>query len=394
MRARGRIRGHMTASPFSPFDRDMMRVALRMGARGLGSTAPNPAVGAVIADLATGEVIARGWTQPGGRPHAETEAIGRAGARARGATLYVTLEPCAHQGKTPPCADAIIAAGLARVVIGVGDPDPRTAGAGVARLTSAGVDVCTGVCEAEAHWLTLGHILRMSAGRPFVTLKIATDPHGGIAEGDGQAPRWVTGPEARAAGHGLRARADAILVGSGTVLADDPELTCRLPGLAERSPVRVVLAGARPVPQTSKLVRSASQRPLIVIRPGPASAHLDGLAAPGVQVIEAADTEPLVAPGAVLGLLAERGITRVLVEGGPRIWRTFAADGVVDEIALFTAGTGQPEAFARSVLQTYLGRDGFKLIERRPMGGDTLWRWADPAALVPLSARLAGPAPH
>lgn len=358
------------------FDLDMMRIALRMGARGLGQTSPNPAVGAVIADEQTGEVIARGWTQPGGRPHAETEAIRRAGDRARGMTMVVTLEPCAHHGKTPPCADAIILAGLKRVVIGVGDPDPRTAGEGIARLRAAGIGVTEHVLEDEARWLTLGHILRITQNRPFVTLKIATDAEGNIPHGDGTAPRWATGAEARAAGHLLRAEHDAILVGSGTVAADDPELTCRLPGLAHRSPVRVVLAGQSPLPAAAKLIQSAQSFPIIVIRPQSSHAADAYAGRPGITVLDAPATGPGVAAGTALHILADLGYTRLLVEGGPRLWRSFAAAGLADEAALFVAGQAANEETARAILMRHVAVGSYKLIEKRTAGRDTLWRWA------------------
>ena len=204
-------------------------------------------------------------------------------SRARGATLYVTLEPCAHFGKTPPCADAIVAAGIARVVVGTGDPDPRTAGQGIAKLRAAGIAVTENVLEPEARWLTLGHILRVTHKRPFVTLKIATDADGSIAPGDGTAPRWVTGPQARAAGHKLRAEADAILVGAGTLRADNPELTCRLPGLANRSPVRVVLAGRAALDPSAKLFATATQVPVLILRAGAARPSDHDLAAAGAE---------------------------------------------------------------------------------------------------------------
>ena len=205
---------------FTPFDHHMMGIALTLARRGFGTTAPNPSVGAVIADEATGEVIARGLTRPGGRPHAETQALERAGERARGATLYVTLEPCAHHGKTPPCADAVIAAGIRRVVIGAGDPDPRVAGEGSARMRAAGILVETGLLADEADWVTRGHILRVTEQRPFVQLKMALSAEGHVPRGKGGAPKFVTGAEARAAGHLLRAEADAILVGSGTFISE------------------------------------------------------------------------------------------------------------------------------------------------------------------------------
>ena len=219
-----------------------MDMALMLARRGLGNAAPNPAVGAVIVNPVSGDVIARGWTQPGGRPHAETEALKRAGARAADATMYVTLEPCSHHGSTPPCADALIAAGIARVVVAIEDPDARVSGRGLDRLRAAGIEVTRGIRSEEADWVTRGHILRVSERRPFIQLKLAVDAEGRVPRGaDGQ-PLWVTGPEARARGQLLRAQADAILVGSRTVADDDPELPCRLPGLFERTPVRVVLA--------------------------------------------------------------------------------------------------------------------------------------------------------
>jgi len=355
--------------PVPPFDLAMMRIALRMAERGLGTAAPNPAVGAVIADEATGEVIARGWTQPGGRPHAETEALGRAGARARGTTLYVTLEPCAHHGQTPPCTDAVIAAGVRRVVIGVGDPDPRTAGEGIARLRDAGLTVSVGVLDREARWVTLGHILRITEQRPLVTLKLATDAAGAVAPGDGGAPRWVTGPDARAAGHLLRAEADAILVGAGTVAADNPELTCRLPGLAARSPVRIVLGGSNRLDPAARLFATARTVPVIVYRDGTNLAEDRQLEASGAEVVPLPESSL----PAVLAHLAGRGLTRLLVEGGPKVWRSFAEAGLVDEVVLFMAGHGGTSDALRA-LEAHLGAIALEMADRRPVGPDTMWR--------------------
>jgi len=246
-----------------------MGLALRLARRMLGNTAPNPAVGAVIADPASGELIASGWTQPGGRPHAEADSLRRAGSRAYGQTLYVTLEPCSHHGRTPPCADALVAAGIRRVVCAVEDPDPRVSGQGLARLRQAGVAVEVGVLAEEARWMAAGHILRMTANRPFVQLKLALSSNGLLARGDGR-PRWVSGPEARAFGHLLRARADAVLVGRRTVLDDDPELTCRLPGLMDLSPRRIVLDPHFRTPRDARLVRTAAEVPLTIIGAAPA----------------------------------------------------------------------------------------------------------------------------
>src|SRR5689334_20006331 len=219
-----------------PFDLRSMRAALALARRGLGTVWPNPAVGCVI--VSDGRVVGRGWTQPGGRPHGETEALRRAGEAARRATAYVSLEPCCHWGKTPPCVDALIAAGVRRVVVALEDPDPRVAGRGIARLRDAGVEVETGVCTEEAAEINAGFFCRLRLGRPLVTLKLATSLDGRIATRSGES-QWITGPPARERSHLLRATHDAILVGTETVIADDPQLTCRLPGLADRSPVRV-----------------------------------------------------------------------------------------------------------------------------------------------------------
>lgn len=326
---------------FSDFDRQMMGVALTMARRGLGTTAPNPSVGAVIADERSGELIARGVTQPGGRPHAEPEALKRAGDRARGATLYVTLEPCAHHGKTPPCAEAVVGAGIGRVVIGIEDPDPRTQGSGIARLKAAGVYVDVGLMADTARWVTLGHILRVTEGRPFVQLKMALTGDGEVPRGAKGRALIVTGPEARAQGHRLRAESDAILIGGATARDDDPDLTCRLPGLTARSPVRVVLSKGLDLPTDLKLVRTSRDVPVWAVSgPGPDAAMVAALEAAGVRVIAVPAAASSGGPPVreVLAQLSEAGVTRLLVEGGPRIWQAFAEAGCVDEIVLFEAG--------------------------------------------------------
>ena len=320
------------------FDNTMMGIALRMAKRGLGTTAPNPSVGAVIADETTGEVIARGWTQPGGRPHAETEALCRAGARVRGATMYVTLEPCAHHGKTPPCAEAIIAAGVKRVVVGVGDPDTRTAGQGIARLRAAGIEVKEGVLEDEARWMVLGHILRVTEKRPFVQMKMALADDGTVHRGWAGQPVIVTGPEARAQGHMMRAEADAILVGRQTVIDDNPALTCRLPGLQPRSPVRVVVTSSAQGLGRSALAASAREVPLwILCGPEASDDAVAVLESGGARVFRLPVTAGKVAITAVAETLAGQGITRLLVEGGTEIWRSFALAGLIDEAVVFNA---------------------------------------------------------
>lgn len=354
----------------SPFDLHMMAIALRMAERGLGQTAPNPAVGAVIADERQGIVLARGWTQPGGRPHAETEAIRAAGDEARDATLYVTLEPCAHFGKTPPCADAIIAAGVKRVVVGVGDPDPRTAGQGLARLRAAGIEVIEGVREAEARWVTLGHMLRVTEGRPFVEAKLALDAMGEIARGENGRPVWVTGPEARALGHMMRARTDAILVGGGTVRDDDPELTCRPPGLLGRSPLRVVVTRRPETLFGSKILATAHLVPVLVaVGGGLASGVADRLREAGAAVAVIPDAGAELDVRALLTNLAERGITRLLVEGGPGMWAVFAQSGVVDAATILQAGETAARA-AVALPGRWLPGADLRLADRRRIGND------------------------
>ncbi|MET4388817.1 diaminohydroxyphosphoribosylaminopyrimidine deaminase/5-amino-6-(5-phosphoribosylamino)uracil reductase [Bradyrhizobium sp. F1.4.3] len=315
-------------------DRRFMQLALSLGRRGQGRTWPNPAVGAVI--VKDGVILGRGWTQAGGRPHAEPEALRRAGEAARGATLYVTLEPCSHFGKSPPCADVVIAAGIKRVVAAVEDPNPEVAGQGHARLRAAGITVDVGLCAAEAAFDHAGHFHRIRDKRPHVILKLAVSSDGKIGAFGGR-PVSITGEAARNRVHLLRAQCDGILVGIGTVLADDPMLTCRLPGMAARSPVRVVLDQSLRIPASSQLVRSARETPLWVIGSELAeAAAATRLGAAGAQIIR---VPPESASGldlpAVLHALAEKGITRLMVEGGSRVAASFVAADLVDEIWLF-----------------------------------------------------------
>jgi diaminohydroxyphosphoribosylaminopyrimidine deaminase/5-amino-6-(5-phosphoribosylamino)uracil reductase len=316
-------------------DQRFMQLALTLGRRGQGRTWPNPAVGAVV--VKDGVIVGRGWTQPGGRPHAEPEALRRAGAAARGATLYVTLEPCSHVGKSPPCADAIIAAGIARVVSAIEDPNPEVAGQGHARLRAAGIAVDIGLGAAEAAHDHAGHFRRIRDKRPHVILKLAVSPDDKIGAA-GRKPMAITGEAAQARVHLLRAQCDAVLVGIGTVRADDPLLTCRLPGMEARSPVRVVLDRALRISGTSRLVHSARETPLWVmtsdLSEAPAAMKLG---AAGAQVIRVATTTtppPGLELPAVLHALAEKGITRLLVEGGARVASSFVAVGLIDEVWL------------------------------------------------------------
>jgi diaminohydroxyphosphoribosylaminopyrimidine deaminase / 5-amino-6-(5-phosphoribosylamino)uracil reductase len=362
-----------TPSAAADTDRRFMELALRMARRMLGRTAPNPAVGAVIADEATGEVIMRGWTQQGGRPHAEGYALARAGVRARGQTMYVTLEPCSHHGRTPPCADAIVSAGMRRVVCAIEDPNPEIAGRGLAVLRKAGIAVDLGLCAEEARWMAAGHILRMTRDRPFVQLKIAVSADGLIAPGDG-APRWVTGPEARQFAHILRARADAILVGRRTVADDNPELTCRLPGLEGRSPRRVVLDAKFRTPTTTKMFSTAEQVPVTIFG-DTRSVAPDYPKGVEVRRMPAAADGRLNLAVALESLAAE-GVTRVLVEGGPTIAGAFLDADLVDEVVI-GYGTEALGANGRMPvgdkgLEFLRQADRWQTVDERRIGADRL----------------------
>lgn len=317
-------------------DGHFMRAALSLARRGLGAVWPNPTVGCVL--VKDGEVVGRGWTQPGGRPHGETEALNRAGARARGATAYVSLEPCCHHGKTPPCTDALIAAGIARAVVAFEDPDPRVAGRGIAKLREAGIAVDTGLLAEEASAINAGFLTRLSRLRPLVTLKLATTLDGKIATASGES-RWITGEAARNRAHLLRATHDAVMVGVATVVADDPLLTCRLPGLADRKPVRVVIDGSLRAPLTTQLVAGAKEVPTwFVHRSGVAASRVAAFRACGVELIEVPLSDSSEIDLAVaLGELGKRGLTRVLVEGGARLAGGLLEADLVDRLAWFQA---------------------------------------------------------
>jgi diaminohydroxyphosphoribosylaminopyrimidine deaminase / 5-amino-6-(5-phosphoribosylamino)uracil reductase len=358
-------------------DQRFMQLALTLGRRGQGRTWPNPAVGAVV--VKDGIIVGRGWTQPGGRPHAEPEALKRAGEAARGATLYVTLEPCSHFGKSPPCADAIIAAGIARVVSAIEDPNPEVAGQGHARLRAAGITVDVGLGAAEAAHDHAGHFRRVRDKRPHVILKLAVSSDDKIGAA-GHRPVAVTGEAVRARVHLLRAQCDAILVGIGTVQADDPLLTCRLPGMEARSPVRVVLDRALRLPGTSKLVHSARETPLWVMASDLAEAPAAmKLGAAGAQVIRAA-TAAAPRPGldlsAVLHTLAEKGITRLMVEGGARVASSFVAAGLIDEVWLLrgpdSIGADGVAALDALPLTTITQSPAFRVRASEMLQNDTL----------------------
>ena len=350
-----------------------MGLALTLGRRGLGNAWPNPAVGAVV--VRDGIVVGRGWTQPGGRPHAEVEALRRAGDAARGATLYATLEPCSHHGKTPPCVDAIVAAGVARVVSALEDPNPEIAGEGHARLRTNGVAVEVGVCAEEARRAHAGHIRRVRDGRPHVTLKLAVSADGkaGLA---GRKPAAITGEAARTRVHLMRAMNDAVVTGIGTVLSDDPQLTCRLPGMDARSPVRVVLDSNLRLPPGSQLAGTATRTLDWVFVEEGARVDDTALTQAGVEILRVPGKNGRLDLAAVLRGLSGRGITRVMVEAGPILSAAFLAADLVDEAALFRSGdplgADAIDALEGLPLSSLTLSPRLKLVGREPVGGDIL----------------------
>jgi len=363
-------------------DEDHMAQALTLARRGLGTTWPNPSVGCVVL-APSGEIVGRGVTAPGGRPHAEAVALERAGARAAAGTLYVTLEPCAYEGRGAACADVIVAADLARVVVAMGDPDPRTAGHGLAKLRAAGIEIVKGVLHHEARDVTLGHVLRVSEGRPAVTLKLAVGNDGRVPRGEAGAPTWITGDLARSHAHLLRARSDAILVGRGTVMADNPSLTCRLPGMECRSPVRVILDRRLRTPTNARLFEDEMvQEWFICARDEmePNAAALHALQELGAEIIPVTiDAHGLPAIKEVLDQLAKRGITRVLVEGGPSVAHVFLEGDLIDEAIIYQGSTPAGRdgllPFVGEGLDRLTKSGHFTLTQERTFGPDRMTWW-------------------
>jgi diaminohydroxyphosphoribosylaminopyrimidine deaminase/5-amino-6-(5-phosphoribosylamino)uracil reductase len=369
-------------------DHARMGQALALARRVLGQTWPNPAVGCVIGR--EGRVLGRGHTQPSGRPHAEQVALAQARERhgteaLRGATAWITLEPCAHHGRTPPCADALVAAGIARVVAAIRDPDPRVNGAGFDRLRAAGVAVETGCRAAEATRQQAGFLSRIQRGRPWLTLKLAATLDGRIATATGES-RWITGSDSRARVHLMRAMSDAVLVGGGTARADDPMLDVRLPGLTDRRPVRVVVDSMLTLGTGSRLVRSAAAQPLWLLHGEDASAarrdRLIALGVRGMPVRRGPDGR--LDPRAMLDAMGEQGLTRVLCEGGGALAASLLSASLVDELALFTAGKaigaeGHP-ALGALGLERLADAPPFTLERVEQLGGDVLTRWRAGAA--------------
>ncbi len=357
-------------------DRRYMALALSLGRRGQGACWPNPAVGCVI--VKEGRVVGRGWTQPGGRPHAEPVALAQAGDAAQGATAYVTLEPCAHHGQTPPCAEALIAAKVARVVVAVEDSDARVSGRGLTMLQAAGIEVTTGVLADEAARDLQGFFLKTDLGRPFLTLKLATTLDGRIATATGES-RWITGPEARRAVHGMRLRHDAVMVGGGTARADDPSLTVRGFGDVDQR-VRIVVSRRLDLPLMSTLARTAKDIPLWIVHGADADPNLQQAWRDlGAELLSCPlDGVHLSAKG-VLEALGSRGLTRVFCEGGGALAASLLAADLVDELITFSAGVvigaeGHP-AIGAMGLARLDEAPRFDLVSERRVGQDMMCVW-------------------
>ncbi|MCB1383304.1 MAG: bifunctional diaminohydroxyphosphoribosylaminopyrimidine deaminase/5-amino-6-(5-phosphoribosylamino)uracil reductase RibD [Notoacmeibacter sp.] len=361
----------------SGLDARFMAAAIRLSRKHLGLTATNPSVGTLIVrDDGNGPAIAgSGVTALGGRPHAEPQALAEAGERARGATAYVTLEPCAHHGRTPPCADALVSAGIARVVIAAADPDPRVSGKGAAILRAAGIAVTEGVLAGDAENLMAGYLMRSAKSRPEVTLKLALSGDGMIGiRGHGQIA--ITGEVAKAQVHMMRARADAILVGAGTVLADDPDLTCRLSGLEARSPQRIVLDRGLKTPVTSRILRSARQVPVMIAAANDsAPERREMLAELGVTLLATDVYDGRICLPELLEDLAARGISSLFVEGGAITATRFLEEGLVDRIILLTNRMRIGEAGIPAPVTPDTVPQGFRLVREAVFGEDRMREW-------------------
>ena len=354
-----------------------MAHALSLGRRGQGRTWPNPAVGCVI--VKKGIVIGRGWTKPGGRPHAETEALAQAGAAANGATAYVTLEPCSHHGKTPPCSEALIEAGISRVVIAVGDSNPRVAGQGIEMLRAAGIEVSTGILEESARADHAGFFARIEQNRPMLTLKLASSFDGRIATGTGES-QWITGPEARRSVHAMRARHDAVMVGGGTARKDDPSLSVRDLGVAHQ-PVRVVVSRRLDLPLMSKLAQTAQEIPLILCHGADADPTLITTWRDlGATLLTCATKAGQLDATDVMRQLASDGLTRVFCEGGGALAASLIEADLVDQLIGFTAGLvigaeGLPGIGAMG-LSNLQAAPRFELKSTQAIGKDVLHVWS------------------
>ncbi len=355
-------------APSPQDDQRWMRAALALARRGEGRTCPNPAVGCVI--VRNGCLMGRGWTRPGGRPHAETVALNDAGGTAAGATAYVTLEPCSHHGKTPPCADALISAGISRVVVAITDPDDRVSGQGIERLKAAGITVTTGVLGDEVASFYAAYIRHRLTGLPLVTIKLATSLDGRIALADGTS-QWITSAVSRARVHLMRSRTDAIMTSAATVLADNPTLNCRLPGVEGCQPLRVVVSTGLALDPSGNLRQSLDQGPVLHL-------HSDDLAPTDgieqIRVAAAGNGKPDLS--AVMRALGKRGITSVMVEAGGRFAASLIREGLVQRLvwmrsAMLIGHDGLP-AIADLGLEKLAEGHDFKRVALYPSGPDTV----------------------
>ena len=351
-----------------------MALALSLGRRGMGQTWPNPSVGCII--VKDGRIVGRGWTQPGGRPHAEIGALSEAGALADGADVFVTLEPCAHHGITPPCCDALIAAGVRSVAIAAGDPDVRTNGAGVDRLKNSGIQVVEGVLQDRANLDHAGFFQRVQSGRPLVTLKLATTLDGRIATASGQS-QWITGPAARRKVHQLRSVHDAVLVGGGTARIDDPHLTVRGMGNV-RQPVRIAVSRHLNLPWPSNLTSSTADGPVWLVHGEEANPDPKWSEA-GCQLLAVSGEGNQISASALLRRLGDEGLTRVFCEGGGTLAASLLQGDLVDELVTFTAGMamgaeGQPGIGALGVAELAEAQR-FQMVEVNAIGDDVMTKW-------------------
>lgn len=353
-----------------------MTLALSLGRRGMGNTWPNPAVGCVI--VKDGRIVGRGWTAPSGRPHAEVRALAQAGDAARGADVYVTLEPCSHHGQTPPCAQALIDAGVARVVVAIGDSDARVAGRGLTMLQDAGIAVETGICEAEARNDHIGFFSKVELGRPMVTLKLANSFDGRIATATGES-QWITAGPARRMVHAMRSRHDAVMVGGGTARADDPTLNVRDLGVVDQ-PARVVISRRLDIPLTGKLAQTAKAVPLLLCHGGDAPAELvsawQGIGAVMLPCRVSGGQLDMVN---VLQQLGAHGLTRVFCEGGGAVAASLLRADLVDHLVGFSAGVVIGAEGLSGIGAMGIGRLGqaprFDLIDTSAIGPDVMHRW-------------------
>lgn len=353
-----------------------MALALSLGRRGLGRVWPNPAVGCVV--VKNDQIVGRGWTQPGGRPHAETVALQQAGEKARGADVYVTLEPCAHEGKTPPCASALITAQVSRVIVATEDPDPRVSGEGLRLLREAGIEVSTGLLQQQALRDNAGFMARVELDRPFVTLKLASSFDGRIATATGES-KWITGPEARRVVHAMRARHDAVMIGGGTARKDDPSLTVRGLGAAWQ-PARVVVSRRLDLPLMGALARTAKEIPVILCHGHDADAHLvQTWQELGAQLLACQSHGVQLDPADILRQLAGHGLTRIFCEGGSALAASLLEADLVDDLVGFTAGLAIGAEGLPNIGALGLGRlkdaPRYSLRSSRRVGDDVLHIW-------------------